>query len=454
MALKSGLWLKSDKGHVGHRQSTMQKTHKRSGPAFGWQLRFYLALRPCLQPLMRRVVARRVARGKDDPARAQEKLGQPSLARPAGPLVWIHAVGLGEVLALRPLLAKMGEMRPDVHFLVTSTARSSAQVFAQNLPPRVMHQFLPLDGPTFVTQFLNHWRPDVSIWSEQDLWPGIICDVARRDIPLAYVNARLTDDGFEKRRRFSSGFAHLMRLFSFVSAQDARTVDFLKQLGAEEVQEMPSLKPAATPLSVDAQALATVKEAVGVRRVWVAASSHAPDEAVALAAQARVLEEDPGALLIVVPRAPERGAEVCAALEAAGLRYGHRSAGQDVLATHQVYVADTLGELGLWYRVAQLALVGGSFGETQGHNPWEPITLGCPVVSGPMTDNFAADYVQLQEAELAQRLEQGDKAGERLAALVLQAGQEGTSQRAAALVAEARAAISPLATQILTLLSK
>jgi len=432
----------------------MQKTFRRSDPAFGWQLRCYLALRPCLQPLMRRVVARRMARGKDDPARAQEKLGQPSLARPAGPLVWIHAVGLGEVLALRPLLAKMGEMRPDVHFLVTSTARSSAQVFAQNLPPRVMHQFLPLDGPAFVTQFLDHWRPDVSIWSEQDLWPGIICDVARRGIPLAYINARLTEGGFEKRRRFRSGFAHLMRLFSYVAAQDARTVDFLMQLGAGDVHEMPSLKPAAVPLSVDAQALATVKEAVGARRVWLAASSHAPDEAVALAAQARVLEADADALLIVVPRAPERGAEVCAALKAAGLRHGQRSAGQYVATTHQVYVADTLGELGLWYRVAQLALVGGSFGDTQGHNPWEAITLGCPVVSGPMTDNFAADYAQLQEAGLARREEEGTMAGEHLAAQVLQAGQRETSQRATALVADARAAISPLATQMLTLLSK
>jgi len=432
----------------------MQKTFRRSGPALGWQLRCYLALRHCLQPLMRRVVARRVARGKEDPARAQEKLGQPSLARPSGPLVWIHAVGLGEVLALRSLLAKMGEMRPDVHFLVTSTARSSAQVFGQNLPPRVMHQFLPLDGPAYVTQFLDHWRPDVSIWSEQDLWPGIICDVARRGIPLAYINARLTEDGFEKRRRFRSGFAHLMRLFSFVAAQDARTVDFLQQLGARNVHKMPSLKPAAVPLSVDAQALAFVKVAVGGRRVWVAASSHAPDETVAIAAQVRVLEADPDALLIVVPRLPERGAEVCAALDAAGLRYGQRSTGQDVKAVHQVYVADTLGELGLWYRVAQVALVGGSFGETQGHNPWEAITLGCPVVSGPMTDNFAADYAQLQEAGLARRVEEGAMAGEHLAAQVLQAGQGGTSQRAAALVAEARAAISPLATRMLTLLSK
>ncbi|WP_412553890.1 3-deoxy-D-manno-octulosonic acid transferase [Shimia sp. MIT1388] len=403
---------------------------------------------------MRRVVARRVALGKDDPARAQEKLGQPSLARPAGPLVWVHAVGLGEVLALRPLLAKMGEMRPDVHFLVTSTARSSAQVFAQNLPPRVMHQFLPLDGPTFVAQFLDYWQPDVSIWSEQDLWPGIICDVARRDIPLAYINARLTEDGFAKRRRFRSGFAHLMRLFTYVAAQDARTVDFLQQLGAGDVHEMPSLKPAAEPLSVDAQALATVEEAVGARRVWVAASSHSPDEAVALAAQARVLEADPDALLIVVPRAPERGAEVCAALEAAGLQYGQRNSGQAVEETHHVYVADTLGELGLWYRVAQLALVGGSFGDTQGHNPWEAITLGCPVISGPMTDNFATDYVQLQDAGLARRVEKDVMAGENLATQVLRAGQEDTSQRAVALVAEARAAISPLAVQMLTLLSK
>lgn len=432
----------------------MHKTLTRSSPTLGWQLRTYMVLRPLLQPLMWCVVARRAARGKDDPARAQEKLGRPSQDRPYGPLVWVHAVGLGEVLALRPLLAKMGELRPDVHFLVTSTARSSAQVFSRNLPPRVIHQFLPLDGPTYVTRFLDHWQPDVSIWSEQDLWPGAICDVARRDISLAYINARVSKEGFEKRRKFRSGFAHLMRMFAYVAAQDARSVDFLQRLGATEVQEVPSLKPAAAPLSVDTKTLATVREAVGERRVWVAASSHAPDEAVALAAHGRVLKGDPDALLIVVPRVPERGTEVCAAVEAAGVRFGQRSAGQELEATHQVYVADTLGELGLWYRVAQIALVGGSFGETQGHNPWEAIALGCPVTSGPNTGNFAADYARLQDAGLAHCVAADASAAEHLSERVLLAGQANTSHRAAELVADAQAAMNPLATNLLSLLPK
>jgi len=430
----------------------MAKDHGCEFVGLGWQLRLYLAIRPWLQPLMRRLVARRVARGKDHSSRAQEKFGYSTQQRPEGHLVWCHAVGLGEVLALRPLLSAMGKTRPDVHFLVTSTARSSGQVLSQNLPPRVIHQFLPLDGPDFVARFLDHWQPDVSIWSEQDLWPGAICDVFKREIPLAYINARLTKAGFEKRRKLRSGYRNLMKMFKFVAAQDDPTVRYLSCLGAASVQKMASLKPAATPLSVDEGELAALRASIAGRRVWLVASSHAPDEKVALAGHVRVLETDPSALMIVVPREPDRGDELCAALQEAGLRFARRSRGQSLSISQQVFVADTIGELGLWYRLAQIALIGGSYGETEGHNPWEAVTLGCPVLSGPNTDNFASDYELLQERGLAKCIARTSKAPEHLAVQVLQAGCEVQSDQAEALVASAREAIMPLARKLLALL--
>ncbi|MBO6899468.1 MAG: 3-deoxy-D-manno-octulosonic acid transferase [Shimia sp.] len=420
-------------------------------PKIGWQLRLYLVLRPILQPIMRRLVARRVSKGKEDPARAPEKLGHPGLARPECPLIWIHAVGLGEVLALRPLLLEMGRVRPDAHFLVTSTARSSGQVFNQNLPPRVLHQFLPLDGPKYVARFLDHWRPDLSIWSEQDLWPGAICDTARRSIPLAYINARISQDSFERRKKLKSGFRNLMEMFAYVAAQDEASASYLERLGALDVQVMPSLKPAAEPLSVDSGHLASLQQDLQGRRVWVLASSHPADEEVAIAAHKLILETDPTALLIIVPRAPERGSEICEVLAAEGMSSAQRSREAGIAAFHQAYVADTLGELGLWYRLAHVACIGGSFGNTQGHNPWEAIVLGCPVISGPNTANFAADYDLLETEGLSQRIVLGQGAEHRLSDAVVHVVQGNTAQKISALVSSAREDIRPLASKLLAL---
>lgn len=432
----------------------MGNEQKSAGVSLGWQLRSYLALRGVLQPVMRAVVARRVARGKDDPTRAQEKLGQAGLVRPEGTVIWLHAVGLGEVLALRPLLQVMGEMAPEAHFLVTSTARSSAQVLGQNLPPRVMHQFLPLDGPTYVARFLDHWQPDLSIWSEQDLWPGAIVDSARRGIPLAYINARITPAGFARRHKVRAGFQDLMQMFSFVAAQESTSAGYLKRLGAADPQLMPSLKPAAAPLNVNTAALDKMRVALAERRCWVAASSHAPDEAVAIAAHKVVLKSDPEALLIVAPRAPERGGEICQALSEAGLSFAQRSCGQMVEKRHQAYVADTLGELGLWYRLAQVALIGGSFGDTEGHNPWEAIVLGCPVMCGPNTANFAQDYRLLEAEGLAHRISGGDQAVNQLADWVRGGQHTDATTRATQLVLESQQALRPLARQLLSLRSQ
>jgi 3-deoxy-D-manno-octulosonic-acid transferase len=429
----------------------MAKEHKSVSLSIGWQLRSYLMLRPVLQPVMRAVVTRRVARGKDDPARAQEKLGQAGVMRPEGTVIWLHAVGLGEVLALRPLLRVMGTLLPEAHFLVTSTAHSSAQVLGANLPPRVIHQFLPLDGPRFVAGFLDHWQPDLSIWSEQDLWPGAIVETARRGIPLAYINARITQAGFERRHKLRAGFKDLMQMFAVVAAQEQTSAEFLQRLGATDPQVMPSLKPAAAPLNVDTATLAQMRDTLADRRTWVAASSHAPDEAVAIAAHKEVLKSDPDAVLIIAPRAPDRGAAICKALAEADVRCAQRSLGQPLELRHQVYVADTLGELGLWYRVAQVALIGGSFGDTEGHNPWEAIVVGCRVMCGPNTSNFARDYLKLEAEGLAHRISGEAQAADQMADRV-NAGQHTTAiSRAKGLVADAQDALLPLARQLLSL---
>ncbi|VDC29211.1 3-deoxy-D-manno-octulosonic acid transferase [Pseudogemmobacter humi] len=411
----------------------------------GWQLRLWLGLRPLLQPVMRRVLERRLARGKEDPARVGEKRGEATLPRPPGRLVWLHAVGLGEVLALRPLIAQMRAEAPDLHFLITSTARSSARVIGANLPPGCVHQFLPLDGPDFVARFLDHWRPALSVWSEQDLWPGVIHDTALRGIPLAWVNARMNAESHRKRARARGLYRDTLARFALISAQDEATARHLRDLGARAVQVDGSLKPAAEPLGADPAELARARAALAGRKVWVAASTHAADEAVVIQAQAALAQDDPARLMILAPRLPDRADQIAAALTAAGLRFARRSRGEFPGPDAQVWLADSFGELGLWYRLGETAFIGGSFGSLGGHNPWEAVCLGLPVLHGPDTRNFAADYAGLHEAGLARLITPGE------AANALRAPATDIRTRARALVEAARARLRPLARDLLAL---
>lgn len=429
---------------------TKAPSNRMAGDGVG--LRAYLLLRPALQPLMRAVLRRRLRQGKEDAARYREKLGEPTLARPDGKLIWIHAVGLGEVLALRPLVDSLQRLRPSHHILLTSSARSSAQVIAKNLAPGTQHQLLPLDGPEFMRRFLDHWRPDLSIWSEQDLWPGAIHDIAVRRIPLAYINARMDAGSYRKRARLSGLYRDTLRRFALVAAQDPDSALHLRNLGAEAVRTLSSLKPAALPLNVDEADLSRLRHLLAGRRIWVAASTHADDEAAVIAAQVRLSALSPDWLLILTPRLPGRGTEVVEALKASGLAFVQRSQGEDPVPQTAVLLADTFGELGLWYRLAEKAFIGASMGPLGGHNPWEAVCLGVPVISGPNTDNFRKDYAQLQGSGLAQQVAPGPGADLAIAEAVGHAPSDAIHEKAQDLVSAARAATDRLAGDLISLM--
>ncbi len=362
----------------------------------GLALSSYLAatrLVPLAAPWLLR---RRLARGKELPDRWREKLGEPTLPRPDGPLIWLHAVGLGEVLALRGLIQALGR-RSDAEFLVTSTTRASAEVLAKNLPPRTRHQFLPLDAPCYLARFLDHWRPDLSIWAEQDLWPGAVVATHRREIPLALVNARMNAKAYARRARWKRLYCELFARFGLVTAQDDGTARNLVALGARDVRVLPSLKAAAPPLAADPHALEQVREALVGRQPVLLASSHPEDEFIVLSA---FRTPGPRPLLVVAPRDPSRGAQIAARVAEHGMTASRRSAGQG--PTADVWIADSFGELGLWYRVCPVAIIGGTFGPTDGHNPWEPAALGSAILHGPRTGNFAPDFRALHQAAAAQ----------------------------------------------------
>ena len=414
-----------------------------NGRSDGLALRAYLGLSGLLPVFASWILRRRLARGKEDPARWREKLGEAGAMRPEGRLIWLHAVGIGEVMALRGLIAAMAEREPGLNFLVTSSARSSAAVFTANLPSRTQHQYLPLDAPRYLRRFLDHWQPELSVWAEQDLWPGAVVATAQRGVRLALVNARMNDAAFARRARWRRVFADLYGRFSLITAQDAGTAAHLAALGAVGVRVTGSLKSAAPVLAVEEAALAVLRGQVAGRRVWVAASTHAEDEAVALNAHAELWAKDRRWLLILVPRVPARGAEVRVP---EGLPMTVRSRGEG--PSGAVYLADTVAELGLWYRLAEVALLGGSFSPVEGHNPWEPAVLGVPVLHGPHVANFAADYAALTAAGAAREVTAAGLAG------ALRGDLAGMGAAGKALVTAGQGALGPLADALLRLVRR
>ena len=416
----------------------------------GLQLRGYLILRRVLQPVMRRVLAGRICKAKENAARAGERLGIATQVRPTGRVVWMHAVGLGEVLALRPLIVGMQQVAPDLNFVITSTARSSADVLGQNLPANTVHQFLPLDGPTYMAKFLDHWQPCLSIWSEQDIWPGAIHDCAARDIPLAYVNGRMDNKSTAKRARLAGLYKKVFGLFDLITVQDEQTAENLSSLGGRDVRVTGSLKPAAEPLSVDVGMLATLQVALEGRKIWVAASTHYEDEAVLIDAQWELVKRDPSWLLILAPRAPARGDEIEGALVQAGLTCTRRSKGGQPDPSHSVWIVDSFGELGLWYRLAAAAFVGGSYGSLGGHNPWEAICLNLLVCHGPNVANFAKDYEVLDYSGASQPLPDDASSVPALVDFVVQS--QTTQANVGALVEDAKAALKPLVKDLIVMI--
>ena len=399
----------------------------------------YLALSNAIPLFAPTHLRRRLARGKELPDRWREKLGEATAPRPDGPLVWLHAVGLGETLALRGLIAAMAA-QSAAHFLVTSTTCGSAQVFGANLPPRTTHQFLPLDAPRYLNRFLDHWQPALSIWAEQDLWPGAVAATEARAIPLALVNARMNADAYARRRRYQNLFAALLSHFQLITAQDEVTANNLAALGAKGVRVTGSLKAAAPPLFAEPHALDDARLALAGRQPVLLASSHPEDEAAAFAAlrSARI-----NPLRLIAPRDPHRGTEIAIRAAEHGLTTARRTKGEG--PDKDIWIVDTLGEMGLWYRLCPVTIIGGTFGPTEGHNPWEAAALGSAILHGLRTGNFAADFAALDGAGAALAV-----SADSLATAVV-ADHAAMVARAAAMSGAARAGLAPLAADLVAL---
>lgn len=343
-----------------------------------------------LAPLAPGLLRHRLKQGKEDPARTGERLGHPGMARPAGPLIWIHGASVGEAQSVLALIARLRADRPDMAILVTTGTVTSARLLQDRLPDGAFHQFVPLDLPGATARFIAHWRPDAAFWVESELWPGLIRAMHETGNPLILLNGRMSARSFGRWKLVRPVVRDMLRRFTLILSQSAEHSARFRALGAGNVAEAGNLKHAAEPLTVDDAELARLQSCIGDRSVWVAASVHPGEEQALAAAHLHLMADDAHALLIVVPRHPARAGDMARAFTTQGMTVSFRSQDDDPDGNCAVHFADTMGELGLFYRLAPLAVIGGSFIPHGGQNLLEAARLGVVPICGPAMDNFRA----------------------------------------------------------------
>jgi 3-deoxy-D-manno-octulosonic-acid transferase len=363
----------------------------------GWSFRVYRAFSRIIHPLAGTILRRRSQRGKEVPERLNERMGIASIARPDKKLVWFHAASVGETNVVLPLLHVLHKQRPDLSILLTTVTVTSARIAASRLPPRAIHQFIPLDTPAFVERFLDHWRPSTALFIESEIWPNLIMDADRRRIPLVLLNARMSDRSFRRWLKLK-GLSHpIFSRFAVVLAQSDTLAKRLTRLGARKVIAAGNLKFDSPPPAADPAELSRLKAAIADRPVFLAASTHPGEDEIIVEVHRALSASRPDLLTIIAPRHPERGGAIASLIMSHAIGAAQRSAGGAIGPETGIYVADTLGELGLFYRLAPFALIGGSLVPHGGQNPIEAVKLGAGVITGPHWHNFPEVYQALAE---------------------------------------------------------
>jgi len=389
----------------------------RERAALGW-LSSYRALIALGTPLIALHLRRRRVRGREHQARFAERMGRPSRARPPGILVWVHAASVGEAQSSLTLIGRLLASRPDIHILVTTGTVTSAALMEDRLPAKCLHQFAPVDRRTWVRRFLRHWNPDLGIWVESELWPNLVAESAARRLPMALVNARMSDRSFQNWKRARGLIRHLLRAFDICFGQTDDDAQRFAQLGARRVLSAGNLKAAAPPLPADADELGQLQRSLAGRPVWIAASTHPGEEDVVLDAHTRLAAKHSSLLTILAPRHPSRSDEVAALVTGRGLGIARRAASELPTPETAVYLIDTIGEMGLFYRLAEIALIGGSLGGGyRGHNPVEAAQLDAAILHGPDMTNHASIASALSDADAAITVTDAESLAEAVAGL-------------------------------------
>ncbi|QQN63678.1 3-deoxy-D-manno-octulosonic acid transferase [Bradyrhizobium diazoefficiens] len=356
-------------------------------------LRMYRRLAAGLVPLAPALIKRRLKQGKEDPARVGERRGLSRDVRPHGPLVWIHGASVGEVLAAAALIERLRDL--NLRILLTSGTVTSAAVVAKRFAPDVIHQYVPYDSPRYVARFLDHWKPSLALFIESDLWPNLILAGAARRLPMVLINGRMSPRSFPRWRRLQGTISALLSRFDICLAQSRTDAERFSTLGSRDVLTTGNLKLDVPAPPADPAKLERLMAMTRGRPIIVAASTHPGEDEMLVAAHRSLVGIFPQLLTVIVPRHPDRGSSISGMISASGLKPALRSRDELPAATTDVYVADTMGELGLFYRLSPIVFMGGSLIRHGGQNPIEAIKLGAAIVHGPHVFNFADVYEAL-----------------------------------------------------------
>ena len=359
-------------------------------------LRTYRRLSAAVALLAPALIKRRLKQGKEDPARIGERRGVSRDTRPHGPLVWIHGASVGEVLAAAALIERLRAL--DIRILLTSGTVTSASIVAKRFPPDIIHQYVPYDSPRYVARFLDHWRPSLALFIESDLWPNLILSSAARRLPMVLINGRMSQRSFQRWRRMTGTISALLGRFDVCLVRSDVDAARFTELGGRNVVTTGNLKLDVAAPPADSGRLERLMAVTRGRPIVVAASTHPGEEDIMLETHKALAGFFPSLLSVIVPRHPDRGETIARGITASGLRAALRSREELPTATTDIYVADTMGELGLFYRLAPIVFMGGSLVERGGQNPIEAIKLGASVVHGPHVFNFTDVYEALDGA--------------------------------------------------------
>ena len=362
-----------------------------------WQI-FYYLIQLALHIFADKILKMRLRAQKEHPTRWRERLGETNQVRPTGELIWLHAVGLGEVMALRGLIDIILQNKPDINFLVTSGTLQSAELFSQNLPTNTTHQFIPLDVHKFRQNFLSRWKPNLVIWSEQEIWPGFVKDCARLKIPQVWINARMADKAYNSRKWLKPFFEDIYANFKLISAQDEKTAQNISKLIKPHLKKRVrvdgSLKPAAPRLKSKQSIPPQIISVTEGKKILTLVSSHQEDEKFVIHSLQKISKKL-RPILVIIPRHIERAETIRDQCIKAGLKCTILSEFRETARRSDVYIANQIGAPAIWLPFTHLAVIGGTYCDINGHNPWEPIQFGAAVLHGSKTANFSEDFKEL-----------------------------------------------------------
>ncbi len=368
--------------------------------------RLYRYTTPLLAPFLGLYLRKRARHGKEELHRLQERYGHASQKRPAGSIIWVHAASVGESISALPLIEKLTTLNENTTILVTTGTVTSAQIMAQRLPEKAIHQYIPLDHHTWIERFLDYWQPHGVIWLESELWPNTLWHIKKRHIPAILVNARLSQKSIQRWKKYPQFAQDILSCFTLILGQNPDMVKHIQKLGMSNVDYVGNLKFASPPLSYNEKELEKMHTMIGDRPLWLIASTHEHEEELIIRVYNQLLLNHPNLLAILVPRHPKRAREVLALIQKHDLITAQRSQNDIIEKETHIYLGDTMGEMGLFYKLSSILTMGGSFveGKYGGHNIIEPAHLDCAITYGPVTYNHEDSCALFEKSGAAIRV--------------------------------------------------